>query len=133
MPAGRKPLSIEELVNRLGGSPVAAQRLRVILANVAGQISVTEACAALAIEESWFFALKQRSLQRWLEALEPEPAGRPPAAPPSPEQEQIRTLEARIRQLELELSAARLRAALEQSGRPRPVSGRKRAAKKTRP
>ena len=67
MPAGRKPLGIEELVKRLPGSPGAQERLRVILANIAGQISVREACVALGIEESWFFELKHRSLERWLD------------------------------------------------------------------
>ena len=38
MPAGRKRLVIDELVERLPGSPVAEERLRVILANIAGQI-----------------------------------------------------------------------------------------------
>ena len=75
MPAGRKPLSIEELVGRLPGSPIAQERLRVILANIAGQIGVSEACAVLGIEESWFFALKHRSLQRWLEAPSRSPPG----------------------------------------------------------
>ena len=130
MPAGRKPLGIEELVERLPGSPVAQERLRVILANIAGQISVSDACAALGIEESWFFELKHRSLQRWLEALEPELAGRRSAAPPSPEQEQIVELEERIRHLELELSAVQLRADLARAGRSGPAAGGGSAAKK---
>ena len=130
MPAGRKPLGIEELVERLPGSPVAQERLRVILANIAGQISVREACVALGIEESWFFELKHRSLERWLEAMEPELAGRQSAAPPSPEQEQIVELEERIRHLELELSAAQLRVDLARAGWSGPVAGGESAAKK---
>jgi len=130
MPAGRKPLGIEELVERLPGSPVAQERLRAILANIAGQISVSEACAALGIEESWFFELKHRSLKRWLEALEPELAGRRSAAPPSPEQEHIVELQKRIRRLELELSAAQLRADLARAGRSGPAAGGESAAKK---
>jgi hypothetical protein len=112
MLAGRKPLGIEEQVERLSGSPAALERLRVILANFAGQISVSDACAALGIEESWFFELRQRTLQRWLEALEPEPAGRRPAPPPSPEHQRIAELQARIGRLELEKDAAELRAEL---------------------
>jgi hypothetical protein len=87
----------------------------------------------LGIEESWLFALRQRTLQRWLEALEPEPAGRRPAAAPAPEHEPIAALQGRIRQLELELEAARLRAELEQARRPPPTSEASRAAKKARP
>ena len=101
MPAGRKPLAIEELVEHLPGSPVAQERLRVILANIAGQISVSEACTALGIQESWFFELKHRSLQALAgSAGGTEPAGRRPAATPTPEQEQIAELENRIRHLE---------------------------------
>ena len=132
MPAGRKSLGIEELVARLPGSPVAQERLRVLLANIAGQISVDDACAALGIEESWFFELKHRSLERWLEAVEPERAGRPPAGPPSPEQARIAELEQRNRQLELELEAARLRAELAREDVSRPASGAERAAKKAK-
>jgi hypothetical protein len=128
MPVGRKPLEIDALVERLGGSPVAGERLRVLLANIAGRMTAREACAVLGIEESWFFELKQRSLKRWLDALEPERAGRPPAAPPSAERSRIAELEERVRQLELELAAARLREDLAQAGRSR-TSG---AAKKAR-
>ncbi len=63
MPAGRKPLSIADQVDRLAGSPVAKARLRVILANLAGEINIADACADLGIEESWFFDLKHESLE----------------------------------------------------------------------
>jgi hypothetical protein len=111
---------------------VAQERLRVLLANIAGQISVDDACAALGIEESWYFELKHRSLERWLEAVEPERAGRPPAVPPSPEQERIAELEGRNRQLELELEAARLRAEMARGDVPRSASGAERTAKKAK-
>jgi hypothetical protein len=133
MPAGRRPVGIEELVESLAGSPVAQQRLRVILANLAGALSVRDACTALGIEESCFFELKHRTLQRWLEALEPEPAGRRPAAAPAPQQEQIAELEARIKRLELEKSAAELRAELARAGMTRrPALGGARPAVKKR-
>ena len=44
MPSGRKPQGIEQ-VELLPGSTVAKQRLEVFLANVAGRLSVAEACA----------------------------------------------------------------------------------------
>jgi hypothetical protein len=52
MPAGRKPLTIADQVNRLPGSPAAKARLRVILANLAGEIGIADACRELGIEES---------------------------------------------------------------------------------
>ena len=116
MPAGRKPLSIAEQVDRLEASPVAKERLRVILSNLAGAMSVSEACAALGIEESWFFELKHESLEHWVGAMEPAAPGPRPAAPPTPEQERIADLEAQVRRLELELKGARLRAELAGAG-----------------
>jgi hypothetical protein len=130
MPAGRKPLCITEAVGRLEGSPVAKDRLRVILANLAGELTVAQACAALEIEESWFFELKHESLERWLEAMEPGAPGRRPAAAPAPESQRIAELEARNRQLELELTAAQLRAELAQAGSARAQAKERRAAKK---
>jgi len=131
MPAGRKPMSIADQVDRLAGSPVAKARLRVILANLAGQISVTDACADLGIEESWFFDLKHESLERWVKTLEPGSPGRPPAAEQTCEQEQIAELTAKVERLELGLKAAQLRAELARAGLSRPKPQAKRAAKKT--
>src|SRR5262245_41475695 len=110
--AGRKPLSIPDQVEWVPGSPLAKERLRVILANLAGELSPSQACAALGIEESWYFELRHRALGRWVETLEPEPAGRRPAAPPLPEHERIADLEEQVERLELELKAAQLRADL---------------------
>jgi transposase-like protein len=102
----------------------------VILANLAGQINVADACADLGIEESWFFDLKHESLERWVKTLEPGSPGRPPAAEPAPEQEQIADLEAKVERLELELKAAQLRAELARAGLSRPQPQAKQAAKK---
>ncbi len=46
MPRGRKPLGIDQ-VDRVSGSPLAKERLRVILANIAGEMCIEEACGAL--------------------------------------------------------------------------------------
>jgi len=58
------------------------KRLRVILADIVGQTSFS---TAFGVEESRFFELRQRRLQYWLEALEPERAGERPALLPSRE------------------------------------------------
>ena len=130
MPAGRKPLSIADQVDRLAGSPVAKARLRVILANLAGQKSVADACVDLGIEESWFFDLKHDSLERWVKTLEPGSPGRPAAADKTPQQQQIAELEEKVERLELELKAARLRAELASEGLSRPEEQVKHTAKK---
>jgi hypothetical protein len=106
MRRGRKPLGIDQ-VDRVPGSPEAKERLRVILANIAGELSIEDACNALGIEPSRLFDLKRRCLEDWVESLEPKTPGRKPAAR-TPEQARIDELEGRIRRLELELKAARL-------------------------
>jgi hypothetical protein len=130
MPAGRRPLSIAEQVDRVPGSPVAKLRLRVILANLAGQISIADACAELGIEQSWFFDLKHESLGHLVSALEPRSPGRRPSVEQTPEQVQIAELKARVSRLELELSGARLREELARKGLTRPKAPAKHTAKK---
>jgi hypothetical protein len=76
MPSGRKPQGIEQ-VELLPGSTVAKQRLEVFLANLAGQLSVAEACAQLGLHESRFFELRKRWLEESVEWLEPQQPGRP--------------------------------------------------------
>lgn len=79
MPAGRKPMGIEQ-VGLLSGSEAARRRLAVLLANVAGELSVEEACQALGLRKSRFFELRKQWLQESVQVLEPEPAGRPVGA-----------------------------------------------------
>jgi len=80
--AGRKPLSIPDQVERLPGSPLAKERLRVILANLAGALSPSQACAELGNEESWYFELRHRALGRWSRRWSPSrPGGGPRRRP----------------------------------------------------
>jgi hypothetical protein len=116
MRRGRKPLGIEQ-VDRVPGSPAAKERLRVILANIAGELSIEDACGTLGIEPSRLFDLKRRCLEEWVETLEPKTPGRKPAAR-SAEQSRIDELETRIARLELELKAARLQEELARVGLP---------------
>ena len=125
--AGRKPLSIPDQVERLPGSPLAKQRLRVILANLAGELTPSEACAELGIEESWYFELRHRALGRWVGALEPDLPGRRPGMPPGPEDDRIADLEEQVERLELELKASRLREELALVGVPGPANAAKKA------
>jgi hypothetical protein len=79
MPAGRKPMGIEQ-VEQLPGSAAAKLRLEVLLANLAGELNVEQACAALGLHKSRFFELRKRWLQESVQSLEPEPPGRPVGA-----------------------------------------------------
>ena len=130
MSAGRRPLSINEQVDRLSGSPAAKARLRVILANLAERISVADACVELEIGESRFFELKQESLQRWVTTLEPQSPGRRPALEKTPEQARIFELEAQIRRITLALEASQLREELARKGLSRRNTEARHAGKK---
>ena len=103
---GRKPAG-PQIADRLEGSPVAKQRLEVILETIADQLTVPEACQQLGIGESRFHALRNQTLQATLEALEPRPLGRP-AKPTSPEPAEVDELQAELRRLHTELELAQL-------------------------
>ena len=103
-PTGRKPAG-PQIVERLEGSPVAKQRLEVILETIAGRLTVPKACRQLGIGKSRFHELRSLTLQATLEALEPRPPGRP-AKPTSPDPVEFDALKAELRQLHVELKAA---------------------------
>jgi hypothetical protein len=66
-----------EQVDLLPGSAAAKLRLEVLLANLAGELSIEQACTMLGLHKSRFFELRKRWLQESVETLEPEPPGRP--------------------------------------------------------
>ncbi len=127
MSRGRKPMGIDH-VDRISGAPLAKERLRVILANIAGEMSIEEACDALNIEASRLFDLKRRCLEDCVQSLEPRTPGRKPAVR-SAEQIKIDELETRIKRLELELKAARLQEELTRMGLPRQAARRKKKSR----
>ena len=75
--AGRRPLG-PALVEHLDGSASAKERLELILATNAGQVTVVSAAEQLGISEAMFYKLRNRVLQVALADLEPKPIGRPP-------------------------------------------------------
>jgi hypothetical protein len=105
--AGRKPLG-PALVDHLEGSTNAKERLELILATIAGQVTVVSAAAQLGISEAMFYKLRNRVLQVSLTDLEPKPAGRPPQRT-SPEAAQNNALAERVTELERELTAQTVR------------------------
>ena len=107
---GRKPAG-PQIAEGLEGSPVAKQRLEVILKTIAGQLTVAQACQQLGIGESRFHALRHQTLQTTLEALEPRPLGRP-AKPTSSEQAEIDELQAELRRLRADSELAQLQLSL---------------------
>ena len=103
-----RPPEGPKLVDRLEGADESKKRLRAILETIAGQRSVDEACSALGISPARFHELRNKILQAALVALEPQPAGRPRA--PSDEQDpRIAELEAELKDLKIEVAAAKVR------------------------
>lgn len=105
--AGRKPLG-PGLVEHLAGSASAKERLELILATIAGQVTVVSAAAQLGLSEAMFYKLRNRVLQLSLADLEPKPLGRPAQLPSAAAQQQV-TLAARVTELEQELQAQSIR------------------------
>jgi hypothetical protein len=102
---GRKP-SGPAAVARLPGSPLARERLQVVLETLAGTCRVQEACRRLGLGEQRFDQLRAQVLQAGLGALEPRPVGRRPRPAPAAD---VAALQARVAELEIELRAARVR------------------------
>jgi len=111
--AGRKPLG-PALVTHLEGSSCAKERLELILATIAGQVSVVAAAERLGISEAMFYKLRNRVLQVSLADLEPKPIGRP-AQHPSHEAVRSAELTQRVTELQRELSAQTVRLELAQA------------------
>lgn len=107
MARGRRPLGTK-LVEHLDGSTAAKQRLQIVLATVAGQRTVAEACATLGIQEARFHELRGEVLQAALQRLEPQPVGRPRQEPLAQEA-RVAALEAQLRDLRIDLKAAQVR------------------------
>jgi len=107
MGQGRKP-SGSKVVERLDGSELAKDRLRVILDSLAGKKSIEEACQELGIGQAAFFKLRTRALSETMASLEPRPMGRP-RKERKEEEEQVEALEKEVMRLKLELEAAWLR------------------------
>lgn len=105
--AGRKPLG-PALVEHLDGSARAKERLELILATIAGQVTVVEASRRLGISEAMFYRFRNRVLQTCMRDLEPKPLGRPPV-PSSADQQQCRQLEGEVETLRRELAAQEVR------------------------
>lgn len=107
MGRGRQPAG-PEVAELLEGSAEAKRRVQWVLATVAGRASVPEACRAMGIGEARFFALRRDVLQAAVERAEPKAAGRPPVEIPA-EAGRAAELETEIRELKLDLEAARVK------------------------
>ena len=95
-------------MDQLTGSPQAKERLKGVLETLAGTCRVQEACERLKVSEPRFQQLRLEVLEAGLARLEPRAAGRP-AQTPSPAEQEIAELKARLAELELELKVGQVR------------------------
>ncbi len=116
---GRKPRG-PEIVRVLAGGEQERRRLEAILNTLTGQLSFTEAAEQLGITPQRLHMLREQALQAALEALAPQPLGRPLRSAGS-EQERINALQRENERLQRELAASKLREeiAVVLPGRPR--------------
>jgi hypothetical protein len=109
MTRGRKP-NATRLVQRSGGTAEAKTRLNAILATLAGEQTVGEACSLLGIGERGFYKLRDRFLQAALQWFQPRGSGRPPAVSlDTAAVRRVAELEATLRDVHVDLRAARVR------------------------
>jgi hypothetical protein len=103
-----RPTSATSIVGRLRGTPQAKERLVVILSNLGGGLTVTQAVERLKFGRTLFKRLRRTMLAAALKTLEPRPRGRPVQEVPKSARK-IRELEEKIRRLEEDLAFARVR------------------------
>jgi hypothetical protein len=104
---GRWP-SGREYIDKLTGSDETKARLKAIFDTMYAGKRLQEACAEVGVGETRLHQLREVALQAALTAIEPRPAGRPSRAVAA-EPERIRTLEQRVKDLELALHEAQVR------------------------
>jgi hypothetical protein len=104
---GRWPSGLE-YIDKLQGSAETKERLKVIFETMSGDKRLLAACAQLEVGETRFHQLRERALQGALSAIEPRPAGRP-SQTCGLETEEVRALQARVKDLELALHEAQVR------------------------
>jgi hypothetical protein len=128
---GRKPRGPEMVRGLKGGDPQARARLEVILKTLTGELDFTAAAQQLGITTQRLHQLRELALEASLEALAPQPLGRPPTSATA-QSEQIDALRRDNERLQQELATSRLREeiALVLPRRPRPRRG---AGEKKRP
>jgi len=97
-----------EFVRELQGDAQARERLERILDTVAGRLGVSAAAEQLGITPQRLHMLREQALTAALQALAPQPLGRPSKASGS-EQERIDALQQENERLRHELAASKLR------------------------
>ncbi len=105
-----RPIVGPDLVDELEGNEEAKARLKTMLEQINGEVTVDEACAELGVARSTYFALRQRALSAAVIGLEPKPRGRPATRAETEEQErELAALKEQYEREFTELQMANLR------------------------
>ena len=102
-----RPIIGVDLIERLDQPRTLRRRVRVVLATIAGGLTIAQACAELGIGRTQFHKLRWRVLESAVEGLRPRPRGRPRTIEVASSEVQL--LQARIRELEDALKTTALR------------------------
>lgn len=105
---GRPALGAGAVRESGGASPIAAARLRAIMATIAGTMSVDAACSELGVGRSRFHAMRRRFLEQAAGLLEPQTPG-PRAPEPSAAEMAVARLQQETARLKLDLMASKVR------------------------
>ena len=106
---GRK-VNVGDLVERRAGSEEAKRKAALLLEAITGKLTMAEAAERLGVTEAMAYRLRDQLFEGAIGSLEPGRVGRPPARPEvDPEKTE---LEGKVRVLERELEASRIRAEL---------------------
>ena len=127
-----RPIIGVDLIERLDGPRAMRRRVRIVLATIAGSLTIAQACAELGVGRTQFHKLRWRVLESAVEGLRPRPAGRPRQQ--SLDSPEVAQLQARIRELEDALKTTALRSEialtmphlLDRAGRKKKSAGRAR-------
>jgi hypothetical protein len=103
-----RPTSVTSMLERLGASPAAKDRMVVMLANLSGTVPVAEACRRLSLGRTQFWSLRTTLLEAALRAVEPRRPGRPVREHPA-NHKRIGELEVEVARLKQALDMARVR------------------------
>ncbi len=111
-----RPTTGPALVHRLAGSDLAKRRTELVLATLAGTCTVEDAAAALEIDRSYLFVLRDQILSGAVAAAEPRtPGPKPLASQPDGAAElrsQVIAAEKRAKDAEIALELERVRVEL---------------------
>jgi hypothetical protein len=127
-----RPIIGVDLIDRLDSPRAMRRRVRIVLATIAGSLTIAQACAELGVGRTQFHKLRWRVLEGAVDGLQSRPRGRPRQLPLV--SAEVQQLQARIRELEDALKTTALRSEialtmpylLDRAGRKKKGAGRTR-------